>query len=270
MSIPLSDPANAAVIDPEDEICAEQLAAKQSSDAEIDAHNARPVDTSNAAAVAAYNAEADQLQIVQDAAVARVEACFQAVAATMESTTALEPEAIPADVKTNIEQIKTTIPPGFTPGPAPPAGRNWQVPSTSPLKPLYDQLRAGNPGVDGTAVLRGQTRPAVGAVDPAYPGAVFTPTKRGVWANADHIVPLAEIVNMPKFTQLSAQNMYTATRAPINLQWLSVRANSSKQSRSVAGMAGVDPTWQASQLALQNQVRQEIKDLIDLLLKSQA
>jgi hypothetical protein len=45
-------------------------------------------------------------------------------------------------------------------------------------------------------------------------------------------------------------------------------ANASKQSRNVVGMQGVDPTWQADELALQNQVRR-FKDLIDLLLKSQ-
>jgi hypothetical protein len=63
--------------------------------------------------------------------------------------------------------------------------------------------------------------------------------------------------------------MYAVNRAPINLQWLPVRANSSEQSRSVVGMRGVDLAWQVDHLALQNHVCQQIKDLIDLLLKSQ-
>jgi hypothetical protein len=259
----------AGITAPEDEVCAEQVAAKQGADQAIDVHNATPVDQTSEAAVAAYNAEAEQLQVKEDAALANLQACIQAVEAATESTTSVEPAGIPPDVKTSIDQIKAKIPENFQPGPAPPEGKNWTVPKGTPLRPLYDKLREKNPGVTGDAVLRGQAQPAVGAVDPAYPGARFTLTKNGVWANADHIVPLAEIVNMKGFTKLSAQNMYTVARAPINLQWLSASANSSKQSRSVSGMKGVDPAWQTEQLALQKQVRQQIQDLINLLLKSQ-
>jgi hypothetical protein len=70
----------------------------------------------------------------------------------------------------------------------------------------------------------------------------------GSAVSPDHIVPLAEIVNMPGFTRLSPQNMDVVTRAPVNFPWLSWPANLSKQSRSVAAMTGVDPVWQAAHL----------------------
>ncbi|MFF0154007.1 hypothetical protein [Micromonospora sp. NPDC005203] len=54
-----------------------------------------------------------------------------------------------------------------------------------------------------------------------------------------------------------------------NLQWLSFSSNLSKSSRSSAAMAGVDPAWQASQVALENSRRTKLLDTIQKLLKSQ-
>ena len=55
----------------------------------------------------------------------------------------------------------------------------------------------------------------------------------------------------------------------MNLQWLTVKSNSSKSSKSVAGMSGVDPQWQADQILLENEVRKKLQDTINQLLKSQ-
>jgi hypothetical protein len=113
----------------------------------------------------------------------------------------------------------------------------------------------------------------VGAPDPAYPtstGRTFgTNAAGGSAASPDHIIPLAEIVNMPGFTRLKAEYMYVVTRAPVNYQWLSRGANSAKQSRSVAGMSGVDPVWQAEQIALEQEVRAKLQDIINKLLTIQ-
>ena len=74
---------------------------------------------------------------------------------------------------------------------------------------------------------------------------------------------------MRGFTKLKPEYMYVVTRAPINYQWLSRGANSSKQSRSVAGMSRVDPAWQAEQIALEQQVRSQLQDIVNKFLTIQ-
>jgi hypothetical protein len=174
------------------------------------------------------------------------------------------------DQQAKIERAARRIPDTWKPPPPPQPDKNWRVPEGTPLRHLFDALRAGNPGRIRNAVLKGKPRPPPGAPDPAYPGETFQTRASGLSkASPDHIIPLAEIVNMPGFTKLRAEYMYVVTRAPINFQWLSERANLSKQSKSVAAMSGVDPTWQAEQVRLQNEVRARLQDVINKLLRIQ-
>jgi hypothetical protein len=276
LCLSLVAPGAPAAAEPAD-LCTDQIAALEAVKAQIDAHNAAPhvfLIPDQQAAANAYNAEAQQLNAARDAAVANLQTCTDAMEAlaNADSATADLP-VVPDNVKTDIDAAKTQIPAGWTPPAPPAAGKNWRVPMNSPLRPLYDVLRENNPGPLGTAVLRSNPRPTVGAPDPAYPtstGRVFGTNAGGASAaSPDHIIPLAEIVNLPNFTKLNAQNMYAVSRAPLNYQWLSWGANLSKQSRSVAAMSGVDPGWQASQVRLENEVRAQLQDIIDKLLKSQ-
>jgi hypothetical protein len=276
LCLSLAAPGTPAVADPQD-LCTDQIAALQAVNTQIEAHNAAPhvfTIPDQQAAANAYNAEAQQLNAARDAAEANLQGCTDAMEAlaNADNTTADLP-AVPDNVKSQIEAAKKQIPDSWQPPAPPSAGKNWRVPPDSPIRPLFDVLRKNNPGPLGTATLRGSPRPAAGATDFAYPassGRVFGANDAGVAkASPDHIIPLAQIVNLPNFTKLSAQNMYAVTRAPLNYQWLSWSANTSKQSRSVAFMTGVDPGWQASQVQLENEVLAQLQNIINQLLKSQ-
>jgi hypothetical protein len=255
--------------------CAAQQAAFDAIKAQITAHNAQPHVFElprQQAAFNAYNAEAASLEAQQDAALAKVESCLDAME-TLEDAgnTSLPLKPLPDSTRQQLDQAKAKVPATWTPRAAPPAGRRWEVPRTDPARRVYDILRRDNPARNlGNATLQGRPRPVAGARDPAYPNGVIGRFPNGASkVHADHIVPLAEIVNMPNFMKLSPENMWALTRAPVNLQWLSMRANTAKSSLSVLDMTAVDPAWQASQGALQNQVRQQLQDMINKLLASQ-
>jgi len=258
--------------------CAPQLAAAKAVEAKITAHNARPHVFElprQAAAYAQYNAEAATLNAEQATIKAQLQACLEAYLALVGPGAGTRPPdlpAIPADKQAELLAAIKKLPPNWTPPPAPTPGDYWRVPKGTPARPIYDILRKNNPAPVGNVSLRGQARPAPGALDPAYGtcNCTFKTNAAGLSASSpDHIIPLAEIVNMPNFMRLTPANMWTVTRAPVNYQWLSFSSNQSKSSRSVAGMSGVDPGWQATQVRLENEVRTQLQEIINKLLKSQ-
>jgi hypothetical protein len=267
----------AAAPSPPASLCAAQTAALLSLRQRIAAHNAKPhvfEVPRQSAALAAYNAEAARLEAEKATVTANLKTCIDAMETLADSAnTSLEVKPLRSDLRAKIVQAKSSIPAGWRPPPPPAPGKRWFVPKGTPLRPLYDVLRDGNPGKVGNVTLRGAQRPAIGDRDPAYPAS----SGRRIGTNADgdskvspdHIVPLTQIVNMPGFTRLSPEGMYVVTRAPVNFQWMSVPANTSKNSRSVAGMSGVDPKWQADQVILAEQVRRQLQDIIDKLLRIQ-
>jgi hypothetical protein len=83
-------------------------------------------------------------------------------------------------------------------------------------------------------------------------------------------VPKVEIMYLPRFTDLTADNMWLVLNAPLNLQWLPTTVNShNKNSRSAADMQGVDLNWRQAQTKLQYEKRQELTELIAQLADSQ-
>ncbi|WP_327333122.1 hypothetical protein [Streptomyces anulatus] len=259
------------------ELCAPQYAAAQAVQARIKTHNAQPhrFTPQQSGAFAAYNAEAKALNTENAKAVAAYTACFQAMMAMLDATGAgsMNLKDLTPTKRTQIDDAKRRLGTGWTAPPPPKPGKNWRVPKSSLARPMYDALRAGNPGNLPYTYLKGGTKLTVGQPDPAYPASsrrVIMPNARGnPKISADHIVPLAELMQMRGFTKLSAENMFIISRAPINFQWLSSAANLSKQSRSAAAMTGVDPKWQASQVTLENETRKKLQDIIDQLLKGQ-
>jgi hypothetical protein len=278
----VGSPAIAASADQGSADCAAEQATISSIQQQIAAHNARwrvyevPRE---AAQLAAYNAEADQLNAAQASADSALQACLQRaltrdkaleeLADRRPNSPVLKTEP-PAGTRQKIEEAQKNIPPGWQAPPRVP-GKPWRVDPNSPVRPIYDALREKNPGSIGDVTLRGVPRPKIGDPDPAYPGRTIprAPGSRDPNVSPDHIVPLAEIVQMPGFTRLNPEYMYAVTRAPLNLQWMSRTANRSKSSRIVAEMTKADPAWRASQTALQNQVRTQLQDIINRLLASQ-
>lgn len=272
MSLFLPGPRAAAA---PQEMCSAQIAAAQALAAQIAAHNAAPHVFElprQAAAYAAYNAEAAALEARKVQVQAALAACAAAMSALENaSNSSLPLRPVPETTRVALENAIKNIPANYTPPPAPASGKAWRVPPTSEIKPVYDILRAGNPGNVGNVRLQGQPRPRVGDTDPAYANRTI-PLNRagnGPAVSPDHIIPLSEIVSMPGFHRLTPMNMYAVTRAPVNLQWMSSKANWSKSSRSVANMSGVDPAWQAAQVQLEIRTRQQLQDLITKLLASQ-
>lgn len=268
-----SSPAAVAATAPGNH-CSVQQAALDAVQERINAHNAEPNVFElprQAAQAAAYDARAARLNAEQEAAIAQLEACLAAIDA-LEGPGRNGP-ALPAPTERTLTAIETAlkqVPAGWEPPPPPTDGKKWQVPADSPVRPLYDALRRNNPGNLGATNLQGTRRPSTGASDPAYPGRTIGANRQGGPAvSPDHIIPLAELLHLPGFLDLTPENMYLVVHAPLNLQWLSYPANWSKSSRSVASMSGVDPRWQAKQIELENQVRDELREVIDLLLESQ-
>jgi hypothetical protein len=267
----LAGPTAPATAAPDD-LCAPLVAALEAVGLRIDAHNAQPhlFDQNQAGAALAYDAEAAQLEAEQASALANVQACADAMSTLASGDSSLDVNPPPDQLRATLQNAKDQIPNDYVPPPAPQVGKNWRVPKNTPPRDLYEALRAGNPGDLGDAVLLGNPRPVVGGQDPAYPNRVFGANKAGASAaSPDHIISIAEQLSMPGFLQLPPEYMYVVTRSPVNFQWLSWSANLSKQSRSVAGMSGVDPGWQAAQVELEAQTRASLEAAIARLLASQ-
>ncbi|MEU4530621.1 hypothetical protein AB0F49_20540 [Micromonospora ureilytica] len=270
-------PASAAPWDRD--ACASQQRAVERVLAQIRVHNAKPhVFTlpRQVAAYNAYNAEAASLGAARTQATSALTACVSAIAALADqrpgSPTFTQPTARELS---DLTAALRKIPPDFRSRTTPVGGGNtWNVPKTNPERALFDVLRAYSPGDPRnwrTSTLQGQRMPTVGAADPSAPGRVI-----GVWPGSgapgvspDHIIPLARMIYMQNFTKLTPQNMFRMASAPVNLQWMSRWANTSKGSRSVGALTKFDPAWQAAQVRLEAQVYQQLQDIINKLLRSQ-
>ncbi|HVV09523.1 hypothetical protein [Amycolatopsis sp.] len=257
--------------------CSAQEATVEQNQQQIDAHNAAPhvfTIPGQEGELAAYDAEATQLNAAEATAEANLASCEQATNTLDDSRPGSKPTKTPTPEKLNqIGDAQKKIPPDWKPQPAPPQGKNWQVPPNDPARDLYLALRESpDSRYIGDTPLQGRPRPQIGDDDPAYDGRTIPQTDTdppGPDVSPDHIVPLAEIMNMPGFVRLTPDSMYRIVNAPLNMQWLSRKANRSKQSRSVLGMRNVNPEWQQQQDELQQQIRRQLLDIIQQLLKSQ-
>jgi hypothetical protein len=242
----------------------------------IDEHNSKPhvfPDTdAGRALAAAYNEEAIQLQDDRARLYDNWQQCMDILDELRNGkTSSLDLQTIAITVKSlrteaDLAEASAKVPKNFPPPAPPPPGQGWQVPSTSPLKPLYDLLRPSTPGKIGAPVLNGLPKPAVGDPDPAFPGNTIKARGNGnPDVSADHIVPLAELVSMPDFWRLSPKFQYMLSRAPFNYQWLSGDANQSKGSRSAASMKEADPAWIQEQVQLEDSTRARLQELLSAL-----
>lgn len=273
-------PAAQAADDP----CAAQLAVLDQIQGQIDVHNAKPhvfVIPEQEAELAAYDAEADQLNAAKAEARSNLQTCADTLGALADQDRSSAPLKPPSDYQRDkIDNLKKQIPSNFQPYTAPDGEGYWRVPPKA--RPLYKALRQDNPGRNlGSPDLQGEPMPKVGDPDPFFgaPDPVYgpygtigarsslNPTEPAV--TADHIVPLAEMINIPGFMDLTADNMYMITRAPLNFQWMSQEANFAKSSRDVELMEDADPAWVDQQVALHDRVRGQLEEIIQKLLASQ-
>lgn len=254
--------------------CAAQKAALDADNKAIDDHNARmpPGGVGPPEVAEPYNREAAELNAKGAADAAKLESCRAANNRLKDNGP--PPKGLTDSLRNVLDQARRNTPPGWrAPDPLPtnPRNKDVVVPTDSPARPVYDAVRRESPGPAYPDVpLQGQPRPKVGHASAAMPGQVIGRRKDGSPAvSADHIVPLAEIVQLPRFMELNADNMWSVINAPFNLQWLDSRVNQAKGSKSVGAMLGVDEAWRASQVDLQNKKRRELTDIIAQLADSQ-
>ncbi|MEU0539108.1 hypothetical protein ABZ319_04500 [Nocardia sp. NPDC005978] len=243
----------------------------------IDVHNAQPhlfTLPQQQAQANAYDAEAGALNSEQTADAARLAACraTKAQLADGQPVRQFTPRVI-----TLVDDAKKKVPNGYVPPSPPPVQPGKQATAVTPeLRPLFTVLRDNSPPSNIPRwVLQGEQKGSIGDPDPS-----MHPTGNGVilprpkfpnipWVDADHLVPLARILYIPGFLQLSAENMLAVVNAPLNLQWLSGPANLSKQSRSACVLLNCDPTWVAMQVALEDALLVQLEQIIRELVANQ-
>lgn len=117
--------------------------------------------------------------------------------------------------------------------------------------------------------LQGIPRPPIGYKHPSGYD-VVDDGKGNPTVSPDHIVPKVEMLYIPRFLELTPENMWEVINAPLNLQWLPRYVNEQlKNSRSAADMKSVDPTWQRQQHELQDRKRRELAILVGELADTQ-
>ncbi|CAM3886377.1 hypothetical protein TSST111916_12000 [Tsukamurella strandjordii] len=258
------------------DVCPGVEAAMRSLGDRIAAHNAAPHQfllPDQMAQYNAYNAEKAQLDTEQAALKSRVIACTEAtasVAKTVPGGAPVETRA-PDAIRDKLDAGKRAIPPNWQTPPISrkPSGKP-EVPKTSPLRSIYDSLRGASPKKPkefGNVILQNEPKPKIGDPNPAYPGQTIGRNRSGLPAvSPDHIVSLAELVQLNNFWRLTPDQMYLLSTTPINFQWLPTGPNQSKQSGSAASVnPPPDPGWIRAQVALEDRVRAALQDAIDKL-----
>ncbi|SIS04542.1 hypothetical protein [Williamsia sterculiae] len=271
--LPLSTGVSAAAPDGDQQFgfCAAQRQRVAEASRKTDEHNARPHDfllPDQQGAYDAYNAEAAAGNAENAAARSALLKCLQAISQlTGQGTSGYDVSPVSPEARrviTSLQQL-TPVPAGWTP-PTVPSGQRWTVPGNSPVRPYYDVLRRGNPPTTtATTTFQGIPRPRAGDPDPAFPGRSIGGTSSLPKVSADHIVPLSEIVNLPGYAALTPTDMYVVSRAPLNLQWLSQRANVAKNSGLARRVVGADEAWVEEQDRLYTSVREQLIALISQL-----
>jgi hypothetical protein len=281
-----SSPA-AASLDYED-YCDGPVAELKAIHEKISEHNARQAPggvSTDASAVASYNAEAETLRSQQNQAFSRLMACeraFDRMKANHPRSTIITPS--PANLSKLVAAVsrltaeekrsgarwnpKTYDFLNYGTGKRGMTKRADREPAKlqPPIDAVYKALDKSRPDRSKaplTSYLQGVQAPKIGSPDPARPGRIIDSVA------FDHIIPLKRLVTLRGFLKLTPRNMYIVANSPANTQWLSGKANSSKQSGSSAFIEGADPAWIQAQAKLRMKAETEVQELIDALLKSQ-
>lgn len=267
----LATPAHADVED----YCRTQLEAYRDLKVRVAEHNAKPDTYTNKADVEAYNAEAKQLEAEKTELQALLNECV----ATLNELT--EKSGSDADLKSatdaqlqEVTDAVKTLPANWSENLKPTGAKDYRVAKDAVARKLYDALDANPPGTGvGSVSLRNGARPQVGEPDARFPGLITVPTTEGYddepAVTADRIIPLAEVMALPGFDELSPANMWTVAHAPANLEWQSYAGNVADQSRSAALLNSPDPVWSSDREELKGQVRTQLLSLIKSLLATQ-
>lgn len=251
--------------------CPAQIAALEANQAKIAEHNSRGGGPGPPEIVIPYNREADQLNAEKDALLASLQACELVIGKLRDSGPA--PKVLKTGVVNDLEKAAAAARPQWTAATPPVKLGDGRVtiPKGHPLRPVWDVVKTQVTPLKPypNVPLQGERRPSVGDSHPS--GYTVGSKPNGEPAvSADHIVPKVEILYLPRFLELTPENMWEVLNAASNLQWLPSEVNTrNKNSKSAADMQNVDPEWQQEQVALQDRKRRELTDLIARLADSQ-
>lgn len=249
----VAGPVGVATAAPEDApTCKAHVDAFDTVVRDIETHNAKPhlFDPSQQAEFNAYNAAAAALNARLASIRTKRLACEVAVK-SLGGAPAAMPAGFPAlisAVKPTGGTVSTTAAATFTVG-------------------LADLVTADTWGEQN---LQGKKRPAVGDNDPAFDGAVITGYSDGSPAvSAEAVLPIADVLALPKFFDLTPENQWAILMARKNHRWISNQALLARVSASVAAINGLDQDWLRNQDQQAKTAREALTSGIDLLAQSQ-
>ncbi|WP_064935601.1 hypothetical protein [Mycolicibacterium peregrinum] len=265
--------AASAHADPLADSCPIQVSASQAVEAKIDSHNAIPhhfIVPRQQAEANAYDEEAARLNAEKDAANANLASCAAATSRLAAGGKIRVPLATTVQkMKQAQDRLGQQKPPVL-----PNIRGNAKTAVWEPGRELYDALRNTSPDQEalGDIPLQGEGWPEAGSPDPAYPsgsGMMIGTNDNGTpKVEPDHIVPLARLFYIPGFIKLPPQYMYQVAHSPLNMQWLSRKANRSKQAGEAAVVTGADPDWIDKQQELELATVAELTEITKQILDS--
>lgn len=239
--------------------CAEQNTAMDTMQGEIAAHNAKPHHFElprEQAGFDAYNAEAADIRSRATSAQGNLNTCMLVALKLSGGPFA----SVAAPVPSGLTQLVKS-------------GRYSGPNGQQDIEKLLETLDENAQEYDDAwaeAKLQDQPRPEPGDADPARPGQVVgTDEEGGPQVTPDYVIPLSEMLQMPKFLELNADSMWMVAMSPLNREWVSHQAAMSRRSPSVAAAAGTSDDWMLDQAELADQVRGQFEQLIEQLADSE-
>ncbi|MGV0654936.1 hypothetical protein ABQE48_13810 [Mycolicibacterium thermoresistibile] len=239
------------------EACPAQRAALEQVNAEIRAHNAKPhvfVLPRQAAESAAYDAEAHDLNARGTVAQNNLNKCMDVAVKLLSGLSGAKWNPTPPGLNQMAKRAHRAAP-------------NRQKEVEKLIDFLDEQAQNYD---DEWRRLQELDKPEVGSADPARPGqSVGSSTDGEPQVTPDLIVPLSDILKMPRALDLNADSLWMVTMTPSNRQWVSNQGAMARRSDSVAAVSGASDEWLQAQLDLLDQVRSQLAGLIKELADSQ-
>ncbi|MDF2826145.1 MAG: hypothetical protein K0R68_3553 [Mycobacterium sp.] len=237
--------------------CPAQRAVLDQVNAEILAHNAKPhvfTIPQQAAEAAAYDAEANALNSRGTAAQNSLIRCMDVVRKLFAGRNADKLNPTPRGLTQMIKRSHNASP-------------NRQAEVEELVDFLDEQAQKYD---DEWGRLQELDKPEVGATDPARPGQdVGSSTEGGPQVTPDWVVPLSDILKMPRALDLNADSLWMVATSPLNREWVSNQGAMARRSDSVAAVSGTSDEWLQAQLELAETIRGQLEGLIKELADSQ-
>ncbi|MBX7451912.1 hypothetical protein GR927_28310 [Mycolicibacterium sp. 3033] len=234
--------------------CPAQRAVLEQVNAEILVHNAKPhvfTVPQQAAEASAYDAEANALNARGDAAQNSLNKCLDA-ARQLISDEMFNPT--PPGLGQMIKRAHIAAP-------------NRQQDVEELIDFLDEQAQQYD---DEWSRLQEQDKPEVGDADPARPGQDIGSDSSGEpQVTPDWVVPLSDILKMPRALDLNADSLWMVTMSPLNREWMSNQGAMARRSDSVAAVSGASDKWLEAQLEFIEQTRGQLEGLINELADSE-